>query len=119
MAEHNEFGKEGEDIAVRWLGKKEFEILFRNWRSGHLEIDIIAQKAACLHFIEVKTRRNDDFGPPEKFVTRQKLNNLMRAAAVFQLRYPHPLDVQYDILAITIGSNGIPDFFFVEDVYWW
>jgi putative endonuclease len=119
MAEHNEFGKEGEDLAVRWLTRKAFRVIHRNWRYSHLEVDIIALKDQCLHFVEVKTRRNDFFGHPEDFVTKQKLDNLMRAGAAFLKKYPDWNQVQYDILSITYGYDGTPGFFFVEDVYWW
>ena len=56
MASHNELGKDGEEMAARWLENKGYEILHRNWRHSHYEIDIVAAKASFLHFVEVKAR---------------------------------------------------------------
>jgi len=56
MAEHNKFGTEGETLAAQWLKEKGYEILQRNWRHSHYEIDIIALKNKMLHIIEVKSR---------------------------------------------------------------
>lgn len=61
MAEHNELGKWGEDEAARFLQRKGFSILERDWRVGKRDLDIIALKedGKLLVFVEVKTRRND------------------------------------------------------------
>ena len=50
-------GQQGEDIACAFLEGLGHQILERNWRSGHLEIDIISLGADGIHFVEVKTRR--------------------------------------------------------------
>ena len=55
MAEHNEFGKKGEDIAAEFLQKKGYKILERNWVSGKNEIDIIAREGKYIVVIEVRT----------------------------------------------------------------
>ena len=54
MALHNAVGTEGENIAAAWLTEKGYQVMFRNWRHSHYEIDIIALKDKMLHFIEVK-----------------------------------------------------------------
>ncbi len=51
MAIHNKFGADGETLAAEWLTGKGYEILHRNWRHSHYEIDIIALKNKMLHFI--------------------------------------------------------------------
>ena len=51
MAQHNEFGKEGEALALEFLRKNDFEILHCNWRYLRYEIDIIAKKQTLLHII--------------------------------------------------------------------
>jgi putative endonuclease len=53
MALHIKTGAEGENLADEWLRKRGYEILHRNWRHLHYEIDIIAQKDKKLHFVEV------------------------------------------------------------------
>ena len=76
MADHNELGKEGEEMAQKWLTEKEYTILQKNWRYGKHEIDIIATRGKFLHFIEVKTRKDSKLGHPEDSVTRKKFKSL-------------------------------------------
>jgi len=58
MAKHNEFGKQGEELAAQFLMEKGYEILERNWRNRHKEIDIIAKDGEELVIVEVKTRKS-------------------------------------------------------------
>ncbi|MEN8187811.1 MAG: YraN family protein, partial [Bacteroidota bacterium] len=74
MAQHNELGKKGEDLAVEFLIKNGFEILDRNWRFKKAEIDIIAQKDDLLVMAEVKTRSTDFFGDPQEFIKPKQKN---------------------------------------------
>lgn len=53
----NDLGQTGEDQAAQYLANKGYQILGRNWRCSHGEIDIIAQDQQGLVFVEVKTRR--------------------------------------------------------------
>ena len=117
MAIHNETGKKGEELAATYLKQKGFEILHANWRYSNYEIDIVASKGNMLHFIEVKTRTNQKFGHPEESVSYTKLNNLLKAGAEYQYKYPQWKYVQYNVLSITIRGNQPPEFFFIEDVY--
>ena len=79
MAQHNELGKTGEQIAVDLLVKKGYEIKERNWRFKKAEIDIIAQKDNFLIAVEVKTRSTDDFGDPQEFLKPKQKNLLIVA----------------------------------------
>jgi putative endonuclease len=117
MAQHNEFGTEGENMAVKWLTEKGYEILHRNWRFGQYEIDIIAHKNNFLHIIEVKTRHASPFGHPEDSVGRAKFKNLQRATDRFLQLNPGHKWIQYNILAITLFKNREPEFFLLEDVF--
>jgi putative endonuclease len=87
MAEHNETGKAGEELAVKYLRSKGYTILETNWRLGRNEIDIIAEADHCLVVVEVKTRHSTDFGNPESFVTREKQRLLIRAANAYIRRH--------------------------------
>lgn len=62
MAQHNELGKKGEQLAVDFLIENEYDIISRNYRFEKAEVDIIAQKKDVLAIVEVKTRSNADFG---------------------------------------------------------
>lgn len=114
---HHDTGKRGEDLAVEYLQQQGFTILLRNWRYQRYEIDIIAEKSNVLHFIEVKTRRNDAFGFPEERVSKRKIKTMLITGAAFQFQYPKWQQVQYDVLSVTLANHQAPEFFFIEDVY--
>lgn len=117
MASHIKLGKDGENLAEAWLKEKGYEILHRNWRHSHYEIDIIASKDNTLRFIEVKCRNASPFGFPEDSVTKRKFRNLQRAADEFLSLNPGHKWIQYDILSITLHRDKEPDYFLLEDVF--
>ena len=77
MAEHNELGKFGEELAVEFLQQNGYDILETNWTFQKAEIDIIAQKDSTLAVIEVKTRSSIAFGLPQDFVKPKKIKLLV------------------------------------------
>lgn len=107
MAQHNETGKQGEAEAARYLREQGYEIIARNYRYQHAEIDLIAKKAKLLVFVEVKTRSNLSYGNPEEFVSYTKAKLVMKAAEhyVFSTDWLH--DVRFDILAVTLAGDEI------------
>ena len=86
MAIHNITGKEGEELARRYLEANDYLILETNWRIGHLEADIIAYKDNRIVFVEVKTRSEGMIARPMEAVDRQKQRHRDRHAA--QLHVP-------------------------------
>ena len=58
MADHLEIGKEGEELAARYLEEKQYTILEQNWRYRHREIDIIASRDNLIIIVEVKVRKS-------------------------------------------------------------
>jgi putative endonuclease len=117
MALHNLLGKTGEELAATYLTDKGYEVLYRNWRYSHYEIDIIAIKNKVLHFVEVKMRTSNVYGFPEEGVTKKKFKHLLNAADEFLHQHPEYRHVQYDILAITQRKKEAPEYFLIEDVY--
>jgi len=117
MASHNIFGKEAEHLAENWLKGKDYQILHRNWRYSHYEIDIIALKKNVLHIVEVKARKSAAFGNPEDSVNRKKFKSLQKATDEFLFQNPVYKLLQYDILSIILHNNKEPEFFLIEDVY--
>jgi len=97
-------GKRGEEAAREYLEANGFVIRDTNWRWGHKELDIVAEKNKTLHVIEVKTRNANFFVEPQANVDRQKRQNLMRAANAYVLYHNLELDVQFDI--ITVVAKG-------------
>ena len=112
----HELGKLGEELAVEYLIKKGYQILERNWRSGHKEIDIIAQKDDILVIVEVKTRTSDDYGDPDIAVGAYKQRMLIWAADAY-VRYKNlNVDVRFDIISI-VFTDDEPQIEHIEDAF--
>ena len=102
-------GKRGEDMACRYLQSIGHTILERNWRAGHLEIDIISYNAEGIHFVEVKTRQKSIQAPPQENVDSAKQKRIARAA----LRYMktskslpgRDLECIFDVIAVTSDND--------------
>jgi putative endonuclease len=100
MADHNELGKLGEELAIEFLQKKGYEILETNWVFQKAEIDIIALKENVLAVVEVKTRTSVDFGSPQDFVNPKKIQLLVKAINEYVVSNDLNFDIRFDIIAI-------------------
>ena len=100
MAEHNELGKLGEELAVEFLRKEGYRILETNWMFQKAEIDILAQKENILAVVEVKTRSSLDFGLPQDFVKPKKIQLLVKAVGAFVSERDLDIQVRFDIIAV-------------------
>ena len=105
MAEHNELGKFGEELAVKFLQQNGYDILETNWIFQKAEIDIIAQKNRTLAVIEVKTRSSIAFGLPQDFVKPKKIQLLVKAVNEYIVSNDLDVDVRFDIIAINKEDN--------------
>jgi putative endonuclease len=108
MAEHNDLGKLGEDLAAAHLEENGYSILERNFVIQKAEIDIIAQKNSTLAIIEVKTRSSLDFGSPQDFVKQKKIQLLIKAVNAYindrEMDFQEDLEIRFDIIAV--HKNG-------------
>ena len=111
-------GKYGEDIAKNFLIKKGYEILEMNYRFSRIsEIDIIASKKDILHFVEVKTRTQDFFGPPLEAITPNKLKQIYSCAIKYMsLSKKHYKKYQIDAIGIILKNNQVEKIDFIEDI---
>lgn len=100
MAQHNELGKKGEQLAVDFLLKNGYDILERNYRFDKAEVDIIAQKDTILAIVEVKTRSTIDFGNPQDFVKPKQIQRLVKAVDEYVRVNELDVEVRFDIIAI-------------------
>lgn len=107
MAEHNDLGKLGEELAVDFLEKNGYEILETNWTFQKAEVDIIAKKDAILAVIEVKTRSSLDYGLPQDFVKPKKIQLLVKAINEYVTQNNIDVDVRFDIVAIHKENNDL------------
>ena len=100
-------GRYGEDLAARYLTDRGLEVLDRNWRCVHGELDLVVRDGDCLVFCEVKTRRSTRFGSPVEAVSWTKAGRLRRLAAVWLANHEHRCArVRIDVIAIERAPQG-------------
>ncbi len=111
MAQHNETGQWGEELACEKLITEGYAICQRNFRIGHYELDIIAMKGNRIVFVEVKTRTNLNNDPIEA-IDNKKILRMVRAANTYVTTFDIPHEVQFDIITIV----GTPDNYTLEHI---
>jgi putative endonuclease len=106
-SEQHANGARGEDLAMRFLQRKKFVVVARNYKpkSGHGEIDIVAWDGGKLVFVEVKSAISDESGTPDRAVDAHKRETLDRVARAYcgQARVAWE-DVRFDIVTI-LGTD--------------
>lgn len=105
MAEHNTTGKEGEDIAKKYLENKGYGIVEQNYRTKRAEIDIVARHKNTLVFIEVRTKRHEHYGTPEETITYAKRVRLGRNAAAYTHRIRYNGSWRIDAVCIVLDQD--------------
>ena len=118
MAEHNDLGKWGEDVALAYLLDQGYRLLDRNWHQGHRDLDLIMQQDDTLVIVEVRTRRNNLFMDPEQTVDALKMLSLSKAANAY-IRLPRiSLNIRFDIVAITGTPSSDFTINHIEDAFY-
>lgn len=119
-AAHLATGKWGENQARRFLKAKGYRLLGRRVRVGrHDELDLVMRNDEVLVFVEVKTRRTEDFGRPASAVDRAKRRKLTRAAMRYMQQLRHkPPHFRFDIIEV-VGdkSSGSPEIRHIENAF--
>lgn len=104
---HLDLGKKGEDAAAKFLERREYEILERNWRCPAGEADIIALDGDTLVFIEVKTRSDIDKGFPEEAITKEKRSRYERISAYYLKQSDFTeISFRFDVIGILVLGNN-------------
>ena len=110
-------GKWGENIAASYLGELGYQVIARNYRTPHGEIDLVALREGMLVFVEVKTRTSRTYGLPEDSITPRKKKS-MQSAAEYYLEKSGEYDTwQYDVIAIERQSSGKVEIHLFENVF--
>ena len=105
-----QIGDFGERMAVRYLRLHGYTVKERNWRSGHMEIDIIASNFTTIAFVEVKartyTQETIDLAPPPGTAVKSEKQRLTRKAAKDYL-WQHPTKKQprMDVIEIWLVND--------------
>lgn len=105
MAKHNELGKLGEQMAVKSLANKGYQILELNYRFGRDEIDIIARISNIIVFVEVKTRESNYMGEPEESVTLAKQKRIIKVANHYMIENNLELEGRFDIFGVIVNQK--------------
>lgn len=109
-------GREGELLAADFLTRKGFEIVERNYRHRHAEIDLIIRKDNWLIFVEVKARSSYAYGHPEESVDYRKVKTILEAAEHYIYEIDWQGNVRYDIVSVKLGKN--PEIVHLEDAFY-
>jgi putative endonuclease len=100
-------GEEGERIAEAWLSQRGWRILDRRFRSGHRDLDLVAERAGVVAFVEVKARRGKSFGHPVEAVNWRKQRELARSAAVWIARFGGEKQLfRFDVIGVLMDESG-------------
>ena len=100
-------GQWGEAQAVRYLKRKGYQIIERNYSCRFGEIDIIAADSSFLLFVEVKTRKNDGFAEAKEFVGAAKQRRIQSAASLWFSEHESDLQPRFDVIEI-YGTMDMP-----------
>lgn len=104
---NKQFGYLGEKIGKFYLQINQFQILKCNFMCKFGEIDIIAQKSNCIHFIEIKTRKNNKIEAREA-IDYNKEERIWKTAEFFMyINKITNIEVQFDAIEIYINENNI------------
>ena len=106
MAQHNELGKWGEEMATQYLEQQGYAIRERDFSIAHKDLDIVAisPDATQLVFIEVKTRSVEEGISPLQSINKKKIRNLMKAANSYIKAETQEFELRFDIITI-IGTS--------------
>ncbi len=111
-------GRAGEDAVCRYLMEHGHTVLDRNWRTGHLEIDIVTLFSDGIHFVEVKSRTAPSVAPPEANAGRTKMLRITRAANAWMARHKElgGNEIFLDV-ATVLFDRGISDINYYPSAY--
>ena len=100
-------GQQGERIAADYLQRQGYRIQQQNYRCRSGEIDLIAWDGATLVFVEVKSKRQSLFGPPQAMVDIRKQRTLTRVAMIYvQQNRLQRVALRFDVVAVTFSADG-------------
>lgn len=116
MANTLKTGNTGEALAAEFLQKKGYQVVARNYRYKHAEVDLIVKKDSFIVFVEVKTRSYSFYGEPEAFVDSKKVATILRAAEQYTYENKYEGNIRFDIVSVKIGTP--PEVVHFEDAFY-
>ncbi|MGQ9617649.1 MAG: YraN family protein [Candidatus Aminicenantia bacterium] len=102
----DDLGKKGEELAVKYLKNSGFEIVERRFRASRGEIDIVAKEKDTLVFVEVKTRKSNEFGSPLEAVDERKKAQIRKIAGIYiSKKYKKFIPCRFDVIGIKLKNK--------------
>lgn len=117
MADHNDFGKIAEDLAVDFLVRNQYKILARNFRYLKAEVDIIAELNNQIIIVEVKARNTDTFLEPQEAVNKKKIRLLISAASYYLEENNIDKEVRFDIISVLPNKQKTLEIHHITDAF--
>jgi putative endonuclease len=106
--ERQVLGVTGEQVAERWLRRRGWRVIQRRFRSGHRDIDLIAELGSTVAFIEVKARSGREFGDPVEAVNWKKRRELLRSAHCWIDRHGRSGEVyRFDVIGVLMDGDVV------------
>ncbi|HEX2780483.1 MAG TPA: YraN family protein, partial [Gemmatimonadaceae bacterium] len=103
-----ELGALGERVAERWLRLHGWRVLYRRFRSGHRDVDLVMERDGVVAFVEVKTRRGAEFGGPVAAVGWRKQRELSRSALVWVDRHgAKGEEYRFDVVGVLVKGEAV------------
>lgn len=99
-------GHIGESIASKYLRKKGYRIIERNYKTKYAEIDLVVHRGSILVFVEVRTRTGKRFGSPEESIKKDKLYRLVKNAQAYMNRIRYYKEFRIDAICIILDENS-------------
>ncbi len=116
MNTNRKIGEKGESLAESYLIDNGYQVIEKNWRTGHKEIDLICTYEDLYIFVEVKTRTNVKQGMPEEAISEKKIKSVTEAAQIYLYERKYK-DIRFDVIAI-IMSGDKPEILHIKDAFY-
>ncbi|MDL2262828.1 YraN family protein [Bacteroidales bacterium OttesenSCG-928-I21] len=100
MAQHNDFGKLGEERAQMHLIKNGYTIRHTNWKYDRGELDIVAEKDDQLVVVEVKSRSTEFFEHPKDAITDKKIRKIVNTTQAYIEIFDIRKETRFDVISV-------------------
>ncbi len=118
MSESSTLGVKGENKAAEYLQGKGYKIRHRNWKTGKLELDIIAENNEYVVFAEVKTRTEGFLGELNDIITKEKQKLFVLAADSYIRKYDITKESRFDVILIVVKGQSFEIEQHIEDAFY-
>ena len=116
--EKQELGIAGEEVAFKFLKKKGYRILERNYKTPLGEIDIIAQDRDCLVFVEVKSLSDTSYILPQEMLNKRKQEQIIKVALSYlKAKGLRDTDCRFDCVAVVFSLGKEPEIELIKDAF--